>query len=160
MGEVGGHDLPALGVIRGQFPGIRAAAVFQQASLAVSRQRRRSEHFGEASFRAAPPHFHLPQAVLRHHEALREEQVFGRLRVDVRDAPAIPDDFDRRFQSRHHRSAVDLREPLFCESRERVGCGLLVETVADREKECEGEKRAPEHAQSLTQATRFGQRRE
>jgi len=77
MGEVGGHDLPALGVIRGQFPGIRAAAVFQQASLAVSRQRRRSEHFGEASFRAAPPHFHLPQAVLRHHEALREEQVFG-----------------------------------------------------------------------------------
>jgi hypothetical protein len=58
----------------------------------------RAGDFRHATLRRAPPHLHLPQPVLRHDVALREEQIVGGLRRDVRHAPCVAHDLDRRVQ--------------------------------------------------------------
>ena len=65
-----------------------------QAGPPVVVERVRAKDLGKPSFMPAAPHLHLPEPILRHHIALREEEVVVVLRVDVRYPPLVPDDLD------------------------------------------------------------------
>ena len=70
------------------------------------------ENLGKAAFLLAPPHLHLPQAVLAHDVALRKEEIVDVAGVDVRDTPAVADDVNGLAQARDVERAVELRERL------------------------------------------------
>ena len=55
----------------------------------------RAEHFGQPPLAVAPPHLELPHPILGDDEALREEEIRGGLRVDVRNAPGVAQHLDR-----------------------------------------------------------------
>jgi hypothetical protein len=68
----------------------------QGAHEAVGVERGRSEHFRERARTEPPIHLHLPQAVLRVHEAEGEMRVLDRRGIDVRDAVAVAQHFRLR----------------------------------------------------------------
>jgi hypothetical protein len=70
----------------------------------------RAEHLGEPAGAGAPVHLHLPQAVLRVHEAEREVRITLGAGEDVRDAVAVAQDFDRRLEPRNAQRAFDPRQ--------------------------------------------------
>ena len=99
---------------------VPVAAEREQPREPVARDVVGPEHFGEPSLAVAAPHLELPHAVLRHDVALREEEVLGVLREDVRDAPAVAQHLDRLAQAEDQDRAVELRERLL---RRRVVVG-------------------------------------
>ena len=86
---------------------VPVAAKREQPRELVARHVLRPQHLGEASFSVASPHLELPHPILCNDKSLREEEVVGRLCVDVRNAPRIPQDFDRlRKPAEHDRAGV------------------------------------------------------
>ena len=68
---------------------VPVAAEGEQAREAIAGDVVGPEHLGQLALAVAAPHLELPHPVLRHGEALGEEQVVGVLRVDVRDAVLV-----------------------------------------------------------------------
>ena len=101
------HQPLCLRVVRSQLAIVDGTAILQEPGDAIAWQRRRSEDFRQPPFTRAAPHFHLPHPVLRHDVALREKQIVGGLRVDVRHAPAVTNDAYLRAQARNRRGSVD-----------------------------------------------------
>jgi hypothetical protein len=79
--------LPAFGMIARPFRIIVRSAKLQQPDQAIVLVCRRPNDFGNTAFAHPPPHFHLPQTVLRGNESLSKEQVIEILRIDMRYAP-------------------------------------------------------------------------
>jgi hypothetical protein len=75
--------------------GVEITAKHVQARPDVSFQRSLSENLGNGACRLTAPQFELEQAVFCRGVSLRKKQVGFVLRVDVIDAPAVTNDFDR-----------------------------------------------------------------
>ncbi|MNL57532.1 hypothetical protein D3C87_1811060 [compost metagenome] len=84
-----GQDGLAFGVIAGEF-GLHVAPEQEQARGAVLFDEARAKLLGHLAFTLPAPQVQLPQAVARGGKALREEQVILVLRIDMRDAVAVP----------------------------------------------------------------------
>ena len=91
--------------------GLHVAAVTDQARNTVPFDHRGAEDFGQLTRACAAPDLHLIQAVLRRDETLGEEQVLHRLRIDVRDAPAVAEHLNGLAQAIEPNGALDLRQP-------------------------------------------------
>ncbi len=86
---------------------VERAAIFQQARLSIALDGLGAQDFGQTPFVLAAPPLHLPQTILGHDVALREEQIVDVLRVDVRNAPQVTDHIDRLPQARDSQVAVN-----------------------------------------------------
>ena len=82
----------------------------QDADEPVGIERDSAEDLREPAAGGAALELHLPQAILRMHIPLGEEQVRCRLCRDVRHAPAVTDHLDRATQRRNARMPLDLRQ--------------------------------------------------
>ena len=94
------HQPLRLGVIA------RRARRHRTAPRYLSRRARRSRatacgpsDLRQASFGRAPPHLHLPEPILRHDVALREERVVDRGRRDVGNSPLVAQHLDVAAQA-------------------------------------------------------------
>ncbi|MNV27435.1 hypothetical protein D3C71_1185850 [compost metagenome] len=76
-------------MIAGEF-GLHVAPEQEQARGAVLFDEARAKLLGHLAFTLPAPQVQLPQAVARGRETLREEQVILVLRIDMRDAVAVP----------------------------------------------------------------------
>jgi hypothetical protein len=74
---------------------VQIAAEHVQARADVALQLRPTEDLGRGAGGLTTPHLELEEPIARGGVALREEQIVLVLRVDVIDAPMIPDDIDR-----------------------------------------------------------------
>ena len=120
-----GEDPLAVGVIAGPLRVVERAAILQQPRRAIARHSAPARAISAIRpSRRAPPHLHLPQPVLRHDVALREEQVVDGLRVDVRHAPLVTYDFNVLVQP-GNRSSPSILARDFLASSFRAGfCAL------------------------------------
>ena len=115
-----GFDQPA-GVRRVAAPfRLHVAAIREQAGERVACNVVGASDFGEPALRDPPPHFHLPQPVLRGDEPLREEKVVDRLRIHVGNPPPVAEDFDGPLDPRESDLPVDLGQGRFG-ARPQVG---------------------------------------
>jgi hypothetical protein len=105
-----GEDPLAVGVIAGPLRVVERSAVSQQPRGPIAGHRSGAGDLRHPSFRRAAPHLHLPQPVLRHDVALREEEVVGGLRRDVRHAQVS------RTTCTGARSPSTLMSPSICAS--------------------------------------------
>ena len=71
-----------------------------------------TEHFRKCAGTDMPPGIHLPEAILRMDESLREEQVMQCAGVDVRNAHGIPVHLDLSVDALYVQLTIDLRERL------------------------------------------------
>src|SRR5260370_15171220 len=71
----------------------------QAATEAVSFECNGAKYFGEPSRSYATVQFHLPEAVLSMHITLRQIKVIFRIFINIGDAVAISDNFNRLVQS-------------------------------------------------------------
>ena len=92
------HDLASVRRVARPFAR-HVPAVGEETRDAVTLDRAGSDDLGEPPLPNPPPHFHLPQPVLRGDEALGEEQVLLRLGVDVRHAPPVSAHLDHAIQA-------------------------------------------------------------
>ena len=93
-----GDDRFAVRVVIGVLA-LQVAAKAQQPSADVAVQSLRPLNLGQTAQHPPAPYFELKQAVARRVVALREEQVVLILGVDMRDTPAVGQDFDGRLQT-------------------------------------------------------------
>ena len=91
---------------------LRRAAHAERAQEPVGLQPARADDFGQAAGGHAPAHFHLPEAVLRVHEAEREARILQAGREDVRNAVAVAQDLDRAAEAGEADLALGLRQGL------------------------------------------------
>ena len=111
------------------------AAELDAAGHRVALDEVRPHHLGQASLCRALPQVHLEQAVLRLHEPLREEQVFGVGGGDVRNAEGVAVDADVTTQAGEVQVARDLR-PRW---RGRCGFGATAGRAGQRAAEAEND---------------------
>ena len=88
--------------------GVERAAVLHAPRHRIALDEVRAEHLRQPALHGSPPEIHLKQTILRLHETLREEQIVARPCVDVRHAPPIAHDADRRRQARNLRRTGDV----------------------------------------------------
>ena len=89
---------------------IGGGANLKDALSAVMRDEAGAQDFGEFSGGMAAEDVHLPEAVLRGDETLRDDEVVERGGVDVRDAMGVALDGDWSGESGDGESPVDLRK--------------------------------------------------
>ena len=102
------QDAPTLRVVGGELGVIERAPEHEQARDAVVLQRLLAQHLAQPPLAGPPVHLHLPEAILRLDEALREEEVVEARGVDVGDAPGIAQHLDFGLESRNFDTSVDL----------------------------------------------------
>ena len=81
-----------------------------QSRARVVVERFRPEGFSQAPLAPAAPDLELPEPVLRHDVALREEQVVVIFGVNVWNALLVADDLDRLLETGQLQITIDLRE--------------------------------------------------
>ncbi len=108
-GGVGVQHGPRLGVQFGVVP-LRRGAQLEAPHGHVLLYRARPGVLGPAARGPAPVVLHLPQPVLRRHEALGEERIVHRPGPCVRDAVAVSVHLDRPLQPREAQRAGGLRQ--------------------------------------------------
>jgi len=86
-------------MVAGKFS-LQVAPVKEKPRRPVLLDEARAELFGHLAFAATAPQVQLPQSVARGGKPLREEQVMLVLRIDVRHAVLVAQDFHRLAQSR------------------------------------------------------------
>ena len=139
-GGVGGEEAVGVGVVAGPLGLVERPPEHHQPGAPVVVEGLGTEDLGEPPLAPAAPHLHLPQPVLGHDVALREEQVVVVLRVDVGHPPLVADHLDRRLQAGHGELAVDGGEGALGEGVE--GLRLLGTGVAhDRCRQHQGRQR-------------------
>src|SRR5262249_15635014 len=106
------EDSLAVRMVTFPFAVIERTAIHEQPRLPIPLEGPRPENFREPAFAVPAPHLELPQTIRGRDVTLREKQVVDRLRVDVRNAPLVADDVDRRTKTRRDRLAVQLRQRL------------------------------------------------
>ena len=140
------RDLPGIG--RVTLPiGFLVAAVAHQPRHPVARHVVGSEDLRQPALRRPPPEIDLEEPVLRLDESLREEQIVGVLRVDVRDAPAVADDADFVGEAGDRKRAGGLSDARVGSARRRRRRGGPARTRGRREHEC--------HHHPMPRAVRF-----
>jgi hypothetical protein len=99
-GDEGFHDAAHLRrTVRFPFR-LHIPAIEEQACGTILREEARTEISGEQAEAALAPEIDLPQPVAGGVQALQEEHIVPRARADVRNAPAIHDDFRGPVESR------------------------------------------------------------
>lgn len=81
----------------------------QRAVFHIGPERPLAENLSEFSLRQPAAQIHLPQAVLRGHITLREEEVVDRLRADVRNATRIAQNLDTTGEPGQSAGPFELR---------------------------------------------------
>ena len=107
---VGREQTLRVRVIARPFFRVERTPEHHQPGAAVVVERVGSENLGESSLVPPAPHLHLPEPVLRHHVALRKEEIVVVPGIDVRYPPLVPDDLHRLSQTRDLQFPVDLRK--------------------------------------------------
>src|SRR6185503_7408502 len=110
------EDALAVRVVARPLAIVKGAAEFQLSRDAIALHGLRPEDLGHTSFGLAPPHFHLPQPVLRHDVALRHEQVVDVARVDARHDTCVTHNLALRGPAGYGELNIDLcpRSPGKC----------------------------------------------
>jgi len=97
-------------VIASQLLIVHRAAILQETCEPIAADGLRSQDFRQATLAGASPDLHLPEAILRGDVTLGEEEIVGRSRVNVRNAPAVADHLHVAAKSRDADVAVHLSE--------------------------------------------------
>ena len=112
--DEGRHNLAGVGRVAGPFLG-PVAAVTNQPGDSIAPNGGRSQDFSEFARPGPPPQIELEQTIARRDPALGKEQIVGVFRVDVRDAPAVPQNLDRLARPEATRAESSTAAPVACE---------------------------------------------
>ena len=132
-------DSPHVGTVAFPFR-VEAASILHSAGGGIALDEIRTEHFGESALSSATPQVHLKEPILGLHEPLREEQIALLRGGDMRNAPPIPSDPDRRGQPLDSQRSRYLRQ-----SRRGSGWRGRRLTNARRGQECRDENYTTTH---------------
>ncbi len=110
--DAAGVGIVARAVVGGQV-GVDAPRRRTKAKHALCRvvlHQRRTQHLGQLAIGVAAEHIHLPEAILRGHIALRDEEVLLRGRLDMGHAVDVAAHGHRRGNSVNLEVAIHLRQ--------------------------------------------------